>query len=198
LDSYGSAQASETASFGMGDMTSSPNFSGTINGFGMDNMDVYGLYDPTDMGGGAVGIENLQGKFGQSTGLRLDNPNLAGYTDVKGGSSMNILGPNGRLEAIQSNLGDGNYMDALKQVSGAAIDNPLTTTLGLSSLAAASVPGQPEQLPGESMEEYNARVEQWKTTLNANLGNTSGNPYLMPASANNPYYGVQAANGGRI
>jgi hypothetical protein len=89
-------------------------------------------------------------------------------------------------------------MDALKQVSGAAIDNPLTTTLGLSSLAAASVPGQPEQLPGESMEEYNARVEQWKTTLNANLGNTSGNPYLMPASANNPFYGVQAANGGRI
>jgi hypothetical protein len=157
-----------------------------------------GLYDPTDMGGGAVGIENLQGKFGQSTGLRLDNPNLAGYTDVKGGSSMNIFGPNGRLEAIQSNLGDGNYMDALKQVSGAAIDNPLTTTLGLSSLAAASVPGQPEQLPGESMEEYNARVEQWKTTLNANLGNTPGNPYLMPASANNPYYGVQAANGGRI
>jgi hypothetical protein len=125
-----------------------------------------------------IDISNAQGSFGQS--LSKEIPLSQRYGNIK------------------SAISGGNYMDALKQVSGAAIDNPLTTTLGLSSLAAASVPGQPEQLPGESMEEYNARVEQWKTTLNANLGNTPGNPYLMPASANNPYYGVQAANGGRI
>jgi hypothetical protein len=58
---------------------------------------------------------------------------------------------------------------------------------------------QPEQQPGESMEDYNRRVEQWRTTLNANLQNTSGaSRYQLPSSANNPYYGVRAANGGRI
>ena len=70
---------------------------------------------------------------------------------------------------------------------------------GIGALGGAMSGGQPEQKPGESMEEYNARVEQWKTTLNANLQNTAGaSGYQLPSSANNPYYGVRAANGGRI
>jgi hypothetical protein len=168
------------------------NFSGeTANGFGTNSIATNSSMvsnAPTSFGSGDtqfgfggqdnIDISNAQGSFGQS--LSKEIPLSQRYGNIK------------------SAISGGNYMDALKQVSGAAIDNPLTTTLGLSSLAAASVPGQPEQLPGESMADYNARVEQWKTTLNANLGNTSGNPYLMPASANNPFYGVQAANGGRI
>jgi hypothetical protein len=168
------------------------NFSGeTANGFGTNSIATNSSMvsnAPTSFGSGDtqfgfggqdnIDISNAQGSFGQS--LSKEIPLSQRYGNIK------------------SAISGGNYMDALKQVSGAAIDNPLTTTLGLSSLAAASVPGQPEQLPGESMAEYNARVEQWKTTLNANLGNTSRNPYLMPASANNPFYGVQAANGGRI
>jgi hypothetical protein len=165
------------------------NFSGEATKFAPDPFQEAAMVSnaPTSFGSGDtqfgfgtdnIDISNAQGSFGQS--LSKEIPLSQRYGNIK------------------SAISGGNYMDALKQVSGAAIDNPLTTTLGLSSLAAASVPGQPEQLPGESMEEYNARVEQWKTTLNANLGNTPGNPYLMPASANNPYYGVQAANGGRI
>ena len=70
---------------------------------------------------------------------------------------------------------------------------------GIGAIGGAMSGGQPEQKPGESMEEYTARVEQWKTTLNANLQNTAGaSRYQLPSSANNPYYGVRAANGGRI
>ena len=156
------------------------NFSGeTANGFGMDTIATNTQPSAvSSFGTDNIDISNAQGSFGQS--LSKEIPLSQRYGNIK------------------SAISGGNYMDALKQVSGAAIDNPLTTTLGLSSLAAASVPGQPEQLPGESMAEYNARVEQWKTTLNANLGNTPGNPLLLPASANNRFYGVQAANGGRI
>jgi hypothetical protein len=57
-------------------------------------------------------------------------------------------------------------------------------------------PEIPEQLPGESMEEYRARVAEFERQYASNLSGRTG-PSL-PASANNPFYSVYAARGGRI
>jgi hypothetical protein len=54
----------------------------------------------------------------------------------------------------------------------------------------------PVQEPGESLEDYQRRVEEFKKIYEANLAGT--NPPSLPAGANNPYYPVYAANGGRI
>ena len=100
-----------------------------------------------------------------------------------------------RYDTFKDSISGGNYMDALKQVSGAALDNPIASTLGISTLAGMSAGKPPEQNPNESTEDFNRRVEAWKTTLNSNLGNTrpySG--YKLPSSANNPFY----ASGGRV
>jgi hypothetical protein len=126
-----SAQASITGGPGTGIPAS--DFSDYLNK-GID----YPVYDPTDLGSGVVGIKPTLGKFGQTTGLSLDNPELAGFTNVEGGSPMNILGPGGRVETFKEALGQGNYLDALKQVSGAAMDYPLTSIGGIASLASAT------------------------------------------------------------
>jgi hypothetical protein len=101
-----------------------------------------------------------------------------------------------RYDTFKSALGEGNYLDALKQVSGVALDYPLTTIGGISTLASAMTPEIPEQLPGESMEEYRARVAEFERQYASNLSGRTG-PSL-PASANNPFYPVYAARGGRI
>jgi hypothetical protein len=101
-----------------------------------------------------------------------------------------------RYETFKSALGEGNYLDALKQVSGVALDYPLTTIGGISTLAGAMTPQIPEQLPGESMEEYRARVAEFERQYASNLAGRTG-PSL-PSSARNPFYTVSAANGGRI
>jgi hypothetical protein len=101
-----------------------------------------------------------------------------------------------RYDTFTSALGEGNYLDALKQVSGVALDYPLTTIGGISTLASAMAPEIPEQLPGESMEEYRARVAEFERQYASNLSGRTG-PSL-PASARNPFYPVYAARGGRI
>jgi hypothetical protein len=181
-----SAQASITGGPGTGIPGS--DFSDYLNK-GID----YPVYDPTDLGSGVVGIEPTLGKFGQTTGLRLDNPELAGFTNVEGGSPMNILGPGGRVETFKEALGQGNYLDALKQVSGAAMDYPLTS-IGIASLAStAAVPRPPKPEDFPSNEAYLAAVTEYQKKYASNLRqNQSG---LLPSSANNPFY---AANGGRI
>jgi hypothetical protein len=168
-----SAQASITGGPGTGIPAS--DFSDYLNK-GID----YPVYDPTDLGGGVVGIEPpvyKQTSFGKTIG-EVETPLSQRY------------------ETFKSALGKGNYLDALKQVSGVALDYPLTTIGGTSILASAMTPEIPEQLPGESMEEYRARVAEFERQYASNLSGRTG-PSL-PASANNPFYSVYAARGGRI
>ena len=186
-----SVQASTTGGPGTGIPTS--DFSDYLNK-GID----YPVYDPTDLGSGVVGIEPTLGKFGQTTGLRLDNPELAGFTNVEGGSPMNILGPGGRVETFKEALGQGNYLDALKQVSGAAMDYPLTS-IGIASLASTAAippPPKPEDFP--SNEAYLAAVAEYQKKYVSNLAQNQGG--VLPSSANNPFYPTTTykANGGRI
>jgi hypothetical protein len=168
-----SAQASITGGPGTGIPAS--DFSDYLNK-GID----YPVYDPTDLGGGVVGIEPpvyKQTSFGKTIG-EVETPLSQRY------------------ETFKSALGKENYLDALKQVSGVALDYPLTTIGGISTLASAMAPEIPEQLPGESMEEYRARVAEFERQYASNLSGRTG-PSL-PASANNPFYSVYAARGGRI
>jgi hypothetical protein len=83
-----------------------------------------------------------------------------------------------------------------KGIDYIALDYPLTTIGGISTLASAMTPEIPEQLPGESMEEYRARVAEFERQYASNLSGRTG-PSL-PASARNPFYPVYAARGGRI
>jgi hypothetical protein len=54
----------------------------------------------------------------------------------------------------------------------------------------------PQQQPGESQEDYQRRVAEFQRQYQSNLAGTTG--ASLPASANNPFYPVYAANGGRI
>ncbi len=101
--------------------------------------------------------------------------------------------PTSNFASIKDYVGD-SYNTGIDLIK----EYPKTAIAGAGILASMST-GQPKQNPGESMEDFNRRVKAWKTTLNANLGNTrpySG--YSLPSSANNPLYPVRVANGGRI
>ena len=146
-----------------------------------------------DLGAGAVGMTPTTGTFGQTTGFTLSNPELAGNAVVEGGSPMSIFGPSGRIETFAKELGQGNYLDALKQVSGAAIDNPITS-IGLASLASsAAIPEEPKPEDFPSNEEYQKAVAEYQTRYAQYLQQNQSK--LLPSTAKNPYY---AANGGRI
>jgi hypothetical protein len=174
LGSFGTAEASTT--FPQGDMVTTP--TGFNSGYSQ-----FGSGD-TQFGFGkdAIDISNTppvykQTSFGKTIG-EVETPLSQRY------------------DTFKSALGEGNYLDALKQVSGVALDYPLTTIGGISTLASAMTPEIPEQLPGESMEEYRARVAEFERQYASNLSGRTG-PSL-PASANNPFYPVYAARGGRI
>jgi hypothetical protein len=151
----------------------------------------------TSMGAGGVDMNAVYNDMGYtSSNITPSGVNMSSvYEDLTPAKTSS-----GIMDTLKSS--GTKIFDVAKDYGTQALDfaknNKLLTAGTIAAGASLLSPKIPEQLPGESMEEYNARVEQWKTTLNANLGNTPGNPYLMPASANNPYYGVQAANGGRI
>jgi hypothetical protein len=175
LGSFGTAEASTT--FPQGDMVTTP--TGFNSGYSQ-----FGSGDPAQFGFGkdAIDISSTppvykQTSFGKTIG-EVETPLSQRY------------------DTFKSALGEGNYLDALKQVSGVALDYPLTTIGGISTLASAMTPEIPEQLPGESMEEYRARVAEFERQYASNLSGRTG-PSL-PASANNPFYPVYAARGGRI
>ena len=167
------------------------------------NQPGYDTYLPEDIGG-AVDIGIPTQGYNVTNNMQLFDPNepigaaqsynsqLGNYGQVTSGRPISI---SERFSGGIDDIKQGNYMDALKQVSGAALDNPIASTLGISTLAGMSAGQPPEQNPGESMEDYNRRVEIWKTTLDSNLGNTgSYSGYKLPSSANNPFY----ASGGRV
>jgi hypothetical protein len=166
----------------------------------------------------AIARETLQSRAPEGEFLAYINPEEAGILKALGGAGQDINATGvpsffvkkvfkaaksvvkGAAKAVKSvaksPIGKENYLDALKQVSGAAMDYPLTTIGGISTLASAMTPEIPEQLPGESMEEYRARVAEFERQYASNLSGRTG-PSL-PASANNPFYPVYAARGGRI
>jgi hypothetical protein len=74
--------------------------------------------------------------------------------------------------------------------------NLISAGAGLLGGALAGGMQPPQQQPGESQEDYQRRVAEFQRQYQSNLAGTTG--ASLPASANNPYYPVYAANGGRI
>jgi hypothetical protein len=131
-----------------------------------------------------------QGKFGQTIGVEVGNEGVV-YKPGQVGFAETPLSQ--RYETGIQALKDYRPMDALKQISGAAMDYPLTS-IGIASLAStAAVPPPPKPEDFPSNEAYLAAVAEYQKKYASNLAqNQSG---LLPSSANNPFY---AANGGRI
>jgi hypothetical protein len=179
----------------------------TSGGFGMDNIPVDSPASSAvpvpesltkitgDFGGNILTPESTQTNFLGDYSVSSTPPV---YKQTSFGKTIGEVETplSQRYETFTSALGEGNYLDALKQVSGVALDYPLTTIGGISTLASAMAPEIPEQLPGESMEEYRARVAEFERQYASNLSGRTG-PSL-PASARNPFYPVYAARGGRI
>jgi hypothetical protein len=179
----------------------------TSGGFGMDNIPVDSAASSAipvpesltkitgDFGGNILTPESTQTNFLGDYSVSNTPPV---YKQTSFGKTIGEVETplSQRYETFKSALGKENYLDALKQVSGVALDYPLTTIGGISTLASAMAPEIPEQLPGESMEEYRARVAEFERQYASNLSGRTG-PSL-PASARNPFYPVYAANGGRI
>jgi len=87
-------------------------------------------------------------------------------------------------------------------LSGMLPGKDTLTNLALGFGAGQLLGGQkpPEQNPGETPAQYQARVDAWKKTLNTGLTNPTLSAANSPANqfVNNPFYAQRRAEGGRI
>ena len=132
-----------------------------------------------DMPGGAVGMEPITGKMGQTTGIRFTDP-ATGATSVTKGDfgDIPLRQRAGRFtEKVKEifspevSLSDRmkSSLSALKELSGAAIDRPYMSIGALSALAgAAAVPQQPDE-SDEAYQQRLSEVEQYVRRYGANL-----------------------------
>lgn len=111
-------------------------------------------FDPSEPISGGVGMEPITGKYGQTTGTRFTDTEGA-ISTIKGPVEDVSLASRGSniLESSQDIFSEGatvaeranSAVDALKQISGAALDRPLSTIAVASLISAASVPKQPDE-----------------------------------------------------
>jgi hypothetical protein len=155
-------------------------------------------------------FDGTEGVFSTSTSSGLENLTLptasSGFPQTTpGGFGMDTISYTPTPPAETSFLGSiKDYGTKALDYVGSAYDkgidyikeNPKTALAGAALLGASAGAQPPEQQPGESTEEYNARVAEFQNQYASNLAGRTG-PGL-PASARNPFYPVYAARGGRI
>jgi hypothetical protein len=155
-------------------------------------------------------FDGTEGVFNTSTSGGLENLTLptasSGFPQTTpGGFGMDTISYTPTPPAETSFLGSiKDYGTKALDYVGSAYDkgidyikeNPKTALAGAALLGASAGAQPPEQQPGESIEEYNARVAEFQNQYASNLAGRTG-PSL-PASARNPFYPVYAARGGRI
>ena len=164
-----------------------------------------GTFDGTE-----GGFDGTEGLFSTSTSSGLENLTLPTASSsfpqtTPGGFGMDTISYTPTPPAETSFLGSiKDYGTKALDYVGSAYDkgidyikeNPKTALAGAALLGASAGAQPPEQQPGESIEEYNARVAEFQNQYASNLAGRTG-PSL-PASARNPFYPVYAARGGRI
>jgi hypothetical protein len=149
----------------------------------------------TSMGAGGVDMNAVYNDMGYT-------PSNITPSGVNMSSVYNDLTPAKTSSGIMDTLKSSGtkIFDVAKDYGTQALDfaknNKLLTAGTLAAGASLLSPEIPEQLPGESMEEYNARVAEFQNQYASNLAGRTG-PSL-PAGARNPFYPVYAARGGRI
>jgi hypothetical protein len=134
-----------------------------------------------DLGSSYLG----QGLFGAPTVF------APGTSEIASLGSKGLLGNLGVTSGFGADLFSGGISSLLPSKS-----TLLTSALG-GALGGALAGGMPQQQPGESDAEYQARVDQWKATLQSRLDQP--NPqFAQGLYPNNPFYPQRAAEGGRI
>ena len=108
-----------------------------------------------------------------------------------------ILGP--ATQAFnQSALGT--FLGGIGTGSGGGILSSLGTNLAAGALGGVLAGGVPQQQPGESNEDYQTRVNQYKLLYQQGVSNPTLSITNAPLNLypNNPFYAQRRANGGRI
>jgi hypothetical protein len=133
-----------------------------------------------DLGSSVIG----QGLFGAPTAF------APGTSEIASLGSKGLFGNLGITSGYGADLLSGGVTSLLPGKG-----TLLSTAAG--ALGGALAGGIPQQQPGESDAEYQARVDQWKATLQSRLDQP--NPqFTQGLYPNNPFYPQRAAEGGRI
>ena len=163
----------------------------TGGGFSPEGFSMFGT-----AGSEAGGLLGSGGQFG------LGNSYLGqGLLGTPIGSVANPMGTTGLLGNLGLTAGSGANLSS--GILGSILPGKDTLTgLGLGLGTGMLLGGQkpPAQNPGETPAQYQARVDEWKKTLNTGLSNStlsSGNNPL-PLFPNNPFYAQRRAEGGRM
>jgi hypothetical protein len=134
-------------------------------------------------------------------GAEAATSGILGSGGAFGPMSGSLLG--GLTQGInQSALGT--FLGGVGTGGGSGILSSLGTNALISGasglLGGALAGGIPQQESGESNEAYQARVDQWKTTLGQGISNPTLSAGVNPVNLypNNPFYAQRRANGGRI
>jgi hypothetical protein len=210
-------QAVSGQKINFGEALTSAALGGVTQGFTQGQTGVTGT---ESMGAGGVQLNPLYNDLQYTPMDSVTSMGVGGvdmnavYNDM-GYTPSNITPSGVNMSAVYDDLTpvktSGGIMDTLKssgtkifdvakdygtQALDFAKNNKLLTAGTIAAGASLLSPEIPEQLPGESMEEYKARVAEFERQYASNLAGRTG-PSL-PASANNPFYSVYAARGGRI
>jgi hypothetical protein len=173
---YGTSAGGEFAGVGLGNPTFAPDpFQAAVPSTS---------FSPTDYSN----IAGAQGGEFATPGMTIDYTKAA--QDVAKTSSGGIMDT---LKGYATSAKD--YVGGLYDKGIGLVKEYPLTSLAVAGGTGAMLGAQqiPERMPGESDEEYQARVDEYQSQYASNLRqNESG---LLPYSANNPFY---AANGGRI
>jgi hypothetical protein len=139
---------------------------------------------------GSAGSPGLLGSGTFSLGESVLGQQLLGTQVVDG------IGKEGFLAKM--GLGRGYGANPLSGISSLIPGKGSLLSAGAGFLGGALLGGMqpPQQKLGESLEDYERRVAEFQRQYQSNLAGTTG-PSL-PAGANNPFYPVYAARGGRI
>lgn len=160
-------------------------------GFGASGFSFLG-----DAATGSAGLLGSGGQFGLGNsvlGQNLLGTSVSGMDLIDGGAKQGFLGQLGVTGGYGQGLSSG--------LSSLLPGKDTLTGLGL-GLGAGMLAGQkpPAQNPGETSAQYQARVDEWKKTLNTGLTNPTLSAANSPANqfVNNPFYAQRRAEGGRM
>lgn len=165
-------------------------------------------------GGGALaggpGFGSAGTLFGPGGALGGTSGILGGINAVEGSAFPGLLGVGGEFAPMSGTLASG-----ISSLIPSSVSNLIPTGVGdliskygtsslisgaAGALGGALAGGIPQRQEGETDEQYQARVDQWKLTLNQGLSNPTLSITNAPLNLypNNPFYAQRRANGGRI
>jgi len=158
-------------------------------------------------GGGALfggpGFASAGTLFGPGGALGGAGGLLGGINAVEGSMFPGLLGVGGSFAPMSGTLLSGGISGLLPTGIGDLVSKYGTSALisgAAGALGGALAGGVPQQNPGESNEDYQTRVNQYKLLYQQGVSNPTLSITNAPMNLypNNPFYAQRRANGGRI